>query len=81
MQLHPPPCHLVPRWLIPNGGLRLASTDASSIFRKTTESLTVRIFSAQAAVVKNNFLISDIVAETEVPKPKTACSLSSGNSL
>jgi hypothetical protein len=41
----------------------------------------VCIFSAQAAVVENHLLISDVVAETEAPKPKTVCSLSSGNSL
>lgn len=53
----------------------------SHIFRKTTESLTVCIFSAQAAVVENNLLISDVVAETEMPKPKPVCSLSSRNSF
>jgi hypothetical protein len=47
----------------------------------TTGSLTVCIFAAQAAVVHNDLLISDIVTETEPPKPQPVCSLSGRNSF
>jgi hypothetical protein len=64
-----------------NRASRSVASDLSYMSRKPTGNLPVSIFSAQAAVVENNLLISDVVPETEAPKPKPVCPLSSGNSL